>query len=91
MNQHEEYEKISVVLSGDGNSYGLRVGGQNPVFVDCVHENGAAWKAGVKKGDHIVEVNGASVTAIDHSGFVNIIMNCPKLVKLTLNRKRENN
>lgn len=74
----------SVIIHRDENGFGLRVGGQNPVFVDCVHENGAAWKAGVRKGDLIIKVNGTLVKSLDHGRVVQMIQNCSPFVNLTL-------
>lgn len=74
----------SVIIHRDENGFGLRVGGQNPVCVDCVHENGAAWKAGVRKDDLIIKVNGTLVKSYDHQSVVNMIQNCTPFVNLTL-------
>lgn len=74
----------SVIIHRDENGFGLRVGGQNPVFVDCVHENGAAWKAGVRKDDLIIKVNGTLVRSYDHQRVVHMIQNCTPFVNLTL-------
>lgn len=73
-----------MVIHRDENGFGLRVGGQNPVFVDCVHENGAAWKAGVRKDDLIIKVNGTLVRSYDHQAVVHMIQNCTPFVNLTL-------
>uniref|UniRef100_A0A6G1S6J2 Rho guanine nucleotide exchange factor 1 n=1 Tax=Aceria tosichella TaxID=561515 RepID=A0A6G1S6J2_9ACAR len=78
------YKEKSVIIHRDENGFGLRVGGQNPVFVDCVHENGAAWKAGVRKDDRIIKVNGTLVRLYDHQRVVQMIQNCTPFVNLTL-------
>jgi hypothetical protein len=78
------FKEKSVVIHRDENGFGLRVGGQNPVFVDCVHENGAAWKAGVRKNDRIIKVNGTLVRSYDHQRVVQMIQNCSPFVNLTL-------
>lgn len=78
------YKEKSVIIHRDENGFGLRVGGQNPVFVDCVHENGAAWKAGVRKDDRIIKVNGTLVRSYDHQRVVQMIQNCTPFVNLTL-------
>lgn len=78
------YTEKSVIIHRDENGFGLRVGGQNPVFVDCVHENGAAWKAGVRKDDRIIKVNGTLVRSYDHQRVVLMIQNCTPFVNLTL-------
>lgn len=79
----------SVIIHRDEYGFGLRVGGQNPVFVDCVHENGAAWKAGVRKDDRIIKVNGTLVRSLDHQRVVHMIQNCTKFVNLTLHSPTE--
>lgn len=73
----------SVIIHKDENGFGLRVLGQEPVFVDFVHENGAAWKAGVRKGDNIIKVNGTLVKSFDHQRVVHMIQSCT-FVNLTL-------
>lgn len=78
------YQEKSVIIHRDESGFGLRVGGQNPVFVDCVHENGAAWKAGVRKFDRIIKVNGTLVRSYDHKQVVEMIKNCTPFVNLTL-------
>lgn len=84
MEPHFRYTEKSVVIHRDESGFGFRVGGQNPVFVDCVHENGAAWKAGVRKKDHIIKVNGTLVRSYDHQEVVKMIQNCTPFVNLTL-------
>lgn len=78
------FQEKSVIIHRDESGFGLRVGGQNPVFVDCVHENGAAWKAGVRKDDRIIKVNGTLVRSYDHKQVVRMIKNCTPFVNLTL-------
>lgn len=80
----EPFPTKSVIIHRDEDGFGLRVGGQNPVFVDCVHENGAAWKAGVRKNDRIIKVNGTLVRSYDHQRVVQMIQNCTPFVNLTL-------
>lgn len=84
MEPQVKYKEKSVIIHRDENGFGLRVGGQNPVFVDCVHENGAAWKAGVRKDDRIIKVNGTLVRSFDHQQVVHMIQNCTPFVNLTL-------
>lgn len=74
----------SVIIHRDENGFGLRVGGQNPVFVDYVHENGAAWRANVRKGDLIIKVNGTLVKSLDHKTVVGKILTSTTFVNLTL-------
>lgn len=78
------FKEKSVIIHRDEHGFGLRVGGQNPVFVDFVHENGAAWKAGVRSNDLIIKVNGTLVRSYDHQRVVQMIQNCSPFVNLTL-------
>jgi len=84
MDPQIRFKEKSVIIHRDENGFGLRVGGENPVFVDCVHENGAAWKAGVRKHDRIIKVNGTLVRSYDHQKVVHMIQNCTPFVNLTL-------
>jgi len=74
----------SVIIHRDENGFGLRVKGQTPVLVEHVHENGAAWRAGVRKFDRISKVNGTPVTNIDHKDVVLMFKCCTRFVSLTL-------
>lgn len=80
----ERIKEKSVIIHRDENGFGLRVSGQEPVFVDFVHENGAAWKAGVRKGDCIIKVNGTLVKTHEHKLVVQMIQECTRFVNLTL-------
>lgn len=78
------YKEKSVIIHRDEDGFGFRVGGENPVFVHCVHENGAAWKSGVRENDRIIKVNGTLVRSVDHKSVVRMIKSCTKFVNLTL-------
>lgn len=84
MDSQIRYKEKSVIIHRDEHGFGLRVGGQNPVYVDHVHDNGAAWKAGVKKDDLIIKVNGTLVKSYNHQDVVHMIQNCSPFVNLTL-------
>lgn len=84
METHARYVEKSVIIHRDESGFGFRVGGENPVYVDYVHENGAAWKAGVKQQDRIIKVNGTLVRSYDHQRVVHMIQNCTPFVNLTL-------
>nr|XP_006821606.1 PREDICTED: rho guanine nucleotide exchange factor 11-like [Saccoglossus kowalevskii] len=62
-----------VIVQRDEKGYGLTVSGDNPVFVQSVKENGAAYKAGVQQGDRIIKVNGTLVTQSNHIEVVKLI------------------
>ncbi|RWS30854.1 Rho guanine nucleotide exchange factor 12-like protein [Leptotrombidium deliense] len=62
-----------VIIQKDENGLGLRVSGDNPVFVESVRSDGAAYRAGVRAGDQIIKVNGTLVTKYNHSE-VNVVL-----------------
>lgn len=74
----------SVIIHKDENGFGLQVKGQNPVFIEHVHENGAAWRAGVRKWDQISKINGQPVNELDHKDVVLMFKSCTRIVGLTL-------
>ncbi|RWS15163.1 uncharacterized protein B4U79_09308 [Dinothrombium tinctorium] len=73
-----------VIIQRDEKGFGLRVSGDNPVFVDSVKHDGAAWRAGVRAGDQIIKVNGTLVTKYNHSDVVKLIQDSQAFVALTL-------
>ena len=62
-----------VIVQKDEKGFGLRVSGDNPVFVESVRPDGAAWRAGVRAGDRIIKVNGTLVTKHGHQEVVRLI------------------
>jgi C-terminal processing protease CtpA/Prc len=84
MDPHVEYSEKNVVMYRDENgTFGMRIGGQNPVFVDRVMVDGPAWRAGVRKDDLIIMVDGILVSAFDHNDVVDLICS-REVVSLTL-------
>lgn len=63
----------SVVVAKQQNGYGLTVSGEHPVFVDSVHPDGAAARAGVREGDQIVKINGMPVSSSNHFEVLRMI------------------
>ena len=54
--------------------FGLTLGGEQPVYVQTVRPGGAADKAGVRKNDIVVKVNGKRVvTEATHNEVVSLI------------------
>ncbi|KAG5666153.1 hypothetical protein PVAND_017712 [Polypedilum vanderplanki] len=49
---------LELVINKDKYGYGMKVSGENPVFVDSVKEGGAAFRAGLHAADMILRVNG---------------------------------
>ncbi|XP_038062794.1 nucleoprotein TPR-like isoform X3 [Patiria miniata] len=62
-----------VIVQKDERGYGLTVSGDNPVFIQSVKDDGAAFRAGVQKGDRIIKVNGTLVTSCNHLEVVKLI------------------
>lgn len=74
----------SVIIHRDEGGFGIRLRGQAPVIVDQVQENGAAWRAGVRRLDMITKVNGIQVGQLDHKAVMLSLKNCSRFVGLTL-------
>ncbi|VVC42474.1 Hypothetical protein CINCED_3A018960 [Cinara cedri] len=77
---------LTVVVVKDENGYGMKVSGDNPVFVQSVKQGGAAEKAGLHSGDKIVKVNGINVTVSTHSDVVELIKSSTQ-VELTVQQR----
>ncbi|CAK1549160.1 unnamed protein product [Leptosia nina] len=41
---------LTVTVVRDEHGYGMKVSGDNPVYVQSVKEHGAAWRAGLRSG-----------------------------------------
>lgn len=64
---------LTVIVVKDERGYGMKVSGDNPVFVQSVKQSGAAEKAGLHSGDKIIRVNGVNVTHSTHTEVVELI------------------
>ncbi|XP_049947782.1 rho guanine nucleotide exchange factor 12 [Schistocerca serialis cubense] len=62
-----------IVTKDDNNSYGMKISGDKPVYVQSVNEGGAAERAGLNAGDTIVKVNGVNVMQSTHVQVVELI------------------
>ncbi|XP_066256144.1 rho guanine nucleotide exchange factor 12 isoform X6 [Euwallacea similis] len=71
--QHSHLNVVRVVVTRDGGGYGMKVSGDNPVYVQSVKEGGPAEKAGLHAGDKIMQVNGANVMHSTHTDVVGLI------------------
>ncbi|XP_027204956.2 uncharacterized protein LOC113798594 [Dermatophagoides pteronyssinus] len=89
-NEHQGITKRTVIIHKDPRGYGMRISGDNPVFIQHVNEEGAAYKAGVRSGDQIVKVNGTLVTRMGHAKVVEMIQSCGAFVGLTLHTTSTN-
>jgi len=64
---------LKVLVVKDELGYGMKVSGDNPVFVQSVKQSGPAEKAGLHSGDKIIMVNGVNVTHSTHTEVVELI------------------
>lgn len=76
---------LELVINKDRNGYGMKVSGENPVFVDSVKEGGAAYRAGLQASDMILRVNGINVRYSTHAEVVQH-MKATQNVELTVQR-----
>ncbi|XP_074604245.1 uncharacterized protein LOC141857656 [Brevipalpus obovatus] len=81
MMSHRNETKI---IRRDEKGFGFRLSGDNPVRVEFVKPNGAAWRAGVRAGHIIVKVNGEHVLRGTHNEVVKKIRANHDYVALTL-------
>ncbi|KAE8746758.1 hypothetical protein FOCC_FOCC006506 [Frankliniella occidentalis] len=71
---HHHYQQITtIIVNKDENGYGMKVSGDNPVYVQSVKEGGAAARAGLHSGDKIMKVNGVNVAHSTHTEVVELI------------------
>ncbi|KAK9511029.1 hypothetical protein O3M35_005679 [Rhynocoris fuscipes] len=63
----------TITIYKDERGYGMKVSGDNPVYVQSVKEGGAAERAGLHSGDTIIKVNGVNVTNLTHTEVVELI------------------
>ncbi|XP_073965618.1 LOW QUALITY PROTEIN: rho guanine nucleotide exchange factor 2 [Choristoneura fumiferana] len=66
-------ELLTVTVVRDEHGYGMKVSGDNPVYVQSVKEHGAAWRAGLRAGDRILRVDGVPVHHHTHQQVVHMI------------------
>lgn len=80
---------LELVIQKDKNGYGMKVSGENPVFVDSVKDGGAANRAGLNAADMILRVNGHNVRYSTHAEVVQL-MKATQNVELTVQRNARN-
>ncbi|XP_014249554.1 rho guanine nucleotide exchange factor 11 isoform X3 [Cimex lectularius] len=61
------------ISKDDATGYGMKISGDNPVYVQSVKAGGAAERAGLQSGDTIIKVNGINVTNLTHTEVVELI------------------
>ncbi|XP_076650814.1 rho guanine nucleotide exchange factor 2 isoform X2 [Halictus rubicundus] len=76
----------TLVVYKDEAGYGMKVSGDNPVYVQSVKEGGAAARAGLHAGDKIIKVNGVNVMQSTHTDVVQLIKSSTQVV-LTVQQK----
>ncbi|XP_017049565.1 uncharacterized protein LOC108093793 isoform X2 [Drosophila ficusphila] len=69
----KSFQYLTLTVRKDGNGYGMKVSGDNPVFVESVKPGGAAEVAGLVAGDMILRVNGYEVRQEKHPTVVGLI------------------
>ncbi|XP_025425512.1 rho guanine nucleotide exchange factor 11-like isoform X3 [Sipha flava] len=77
---------LTVIVVKDERGYGMKVSGDNPVFVQSVKQSGAAERAGLHSGDKIIKVNGVNVTHSTHTEVVELIKSSTQ-VELTVQQR----
>ncbi|XP_030755908.1 rho guanine nucleotide exchange factor 12 isoform X2 [Sitophilus oryzae] len=77
---HSLPNAVRVVVTRDNSGYGMKVSGDNPVFVQSVKEGGPAEKAGLNAGDTILQVNGHNVMQSTHTDVVVLIKSSAQVV-----------
>nr|XP_031847705.1 rho guanine nucleotide exchange factor 12 isoform X2 [Nomia melanderi] len=70
----------TLVVYMDEAGYGMKVSGDNPVYVQSVKEGGAAERAGLHAGDKIIKVNGVNVMQSTHTDVVQLIKSSTQVV-----------
>lgn len=76
---------LELIIEKDKAGYGMKVSGENPVFVDSVKDGGAAHRAGLNSSDMILRVNGHNVKSSSHAEVVQL-MKATQNVELTVQR-----
>ncbi|CAH2098569.1 unnamed protein product [Euphydryas editha] len=71
---------LTVTVVRDEHGYGMKVSGDNPVYVQSVKEHGAAWRAGLRAGDRILRVDSIPVHHHTHQQVVHMIRANPTTV-----------
>ncbi|XP_034243741.1 rho guanine nucleotide exchange factor 12-like, partial [Thrips palmi] len=84
---HHHYQQITTItVKMDDKGYGMKVSGDNPVYVQSVKEGGAAERAGLHSGDKIMKVNGVNVAHSTHTEVVELIKSANQ-VTLTVQQR----
>ncbi|XP_016988743.1 uncharacterized protein LOC108051233 isoform X2 [Drosophila rhopaloa] len=84
----KNFQYLTLTVRKDGNGYGMKVSGDNPVFVESVKPGGAAEIAGLVAGDMILKVNGHEVRLEKHPTVVGLIK-ASTTVELSVKRSQK--
>ncbi|TMW47873.1 hypothetical protein DOY81_007057 [Sarcophaga bullata] len=83
----KNFQFLTLTVRKDENGYGMKVSGDNPVFVESVKPGGAAQIAGLVAGDMILKVNGKEVRSEKHPTVVSLIK-ASTIVELAVKRSQ---
>ncbi|KAL9914982.1 rho guanine nucleotide exchange factor 2 isoform 2-T9 [Glossina fuscipes fuscipes] len=84
----KNFQYLTLTVRKDENGYGMKVSGDNPVFVESVKPGGAAHIAGLVAGDMILKVNGTEVRSEKHPTVVSYIK-ASTVVELAVKRSQK--
>ncbi|XP_073811102.1 rho guanine nucleotide exchange factor 2 isoform X2 [Musca autumnalis] len=84
----KNFQFLTLTVRKDENGYGMKVSGDNPVFVESVKPGGAAQIAGLVAGDMILKVNGTEVRSEKHPTVVSLIK-ASTIVELAVKRSQK--
>ncbi|XP_034102537.1 uncharacterized protein LOC117566983 isoform X2 [Drosophila albomicans] len=84
----KNFQYLTLTVRKDENGYGMKVSGDNPVFVESVKPGGAAQIAGLVAGDMILKVNGQEVRLEKHPTVVSLIK-ASTIVELAVKRSHK--
>ncbi|XP_065366729.1 uncharacterized protein RhoGEF2 isoform X2 [Calliphora vicina] len=84
----KNFQYLTLTVRKDENGYGMKVSGDNPVFVESVKPGGAAQIAGLVAGDMILKVNGTEVRSEKHPTVVSLIK-ASTIVELAVKRSQK--
>lgn len=76
-------ERRVVVVRGAG-GFGFTIAGQRPCVVSAVAANGPAERAGLRAGDALLAVDGASVARAPHASVARLIAAAPGPIALSV-------
>ncbi|KAF6026040.1 TJP2 [Bugula neritina] len=87
---HEEGTK-HIVYKKEGNSTGIQIAGGNStgIYISAVDGGSAAQKAGLRKGDFILQINGVPVHSLSREQVVRRLLSLPENINLLVVERLE--